>query len=597
MAPLTLKTIPMNRGLLFVFICCASGLVFGQENEDIGVQEVTVIKSYTPSLQDVFKLRQSPTVIDSIIAPKKEVEFSIFSVPVISTFIPSKGTARKLQPKKKKPQFNSRAALGFGNFNQLLVDYSSNYSIDRRQKIDWLVNYNGFLKNIQDVQLDSRQSNLLLNVSHQYATPKRNNFSQLNYRQHQQFFYGLREPIVDDFILDNLNPKQTLNYLSLTSNWQWYEPWVKALKLNTYLTTDAFATAEAQVDFSAKIQTLLGGVAVTLLPEFTYLNTQFEEDYYSRLPVDYSVGKGSLSLFASKIRGKFKFKAGATAVIGIGDEFMENNFFVYPQLALSYLPEKGSFAPFLKVDGDLALNSFRSFSHENPYVAPAINLQSSFIPLRAQLGTRSKFFTGWEFQWNLDYQQNKQRPMYRNFGEDIDRQNIIAYRLGNSFEVEYASITTIGVSAQLAAAFKNGGRMQLKASYADYTFDELTDESSLAEGTVFNLPQLSLVFNGTLKLGQKINLQWLVKHLGERKNAHRNNSFLGQDIVDAPVLIEDLDAFTQINLSANYAINERWGVFIKGKNLTNQTILQWSQYPVYGTQLLLGLRYNFDLSF
>jgi len=264
---------------------------------------------------------------------------------------------------------------------------------------------------------------------------------------------------------------------------------------------------------------------------------------------------------------------------------------------LSYLPEKGSFAPFLKVDGDLALNSFRSFSHENPYVAPAINLQSSFIPLRAQLGTRSKFFTGWEFQWNLDYQQNKQRPMYRNFGEDIDRQNIIAYRLGNSFEVEYASITTIGVSAQLAAAFKNGGRMQLKASYADYTFDELTDESSLAEGTVFNLPQLSLVFNGTLKLGQKINLQWLVKHLGERKNAHRNNSFLGQDIIDAPVLIEDLDAFTQINLSANYAINERWGVFIKGKNLNNQTTLQWSQYPVYGTQLLLGLRYNFDLSF
>ena len=588
---------PMNRQLLFVFFFCSVGFVFGQERENIGVQEVTVIKSYTPSLQDVFKLRQSPTVIDSIIAPKKEVSYSIFSVPVASTFVPSKGSARKLQPKKKKPQFNSRAAIAFGNLNQLLFDYSSNYSIDRRQKIDWLVNYNGFLRNLEDVQLDSKQSNLLLNVSHQYATTKRNNFSQLNYRQHQQSFYGLRAPIDDAFILQNLDPKQNLNYFSLTSNWQWYEPWVKALKLNTYLTTDAFTTAEAELDFSAKIQTVFGGVALTLLPEFNYLNTQFSEAYYSRLPIDYAVGKGSLSLFASKIRGKFKFKIGATAVYGLGDEFTQNNLFVYPQLALSYLPEKGSFAPFLKVDGDLTLNSFRSFSHENPYVAPAIDLQSSFIPLKAQLGTRSKFFTGWEFQWNLDYQQNKQRPLYRNFGQDIDRQNIIAYRLGNSFEVEYAAITTIGVTAQLSAAFKNGGRMQLKASYADYSFDEETDQTKPEAMTAFNLPQISLAFNGTLKVGQKINFQWLVKHMGERKNAYRDSSFIGQDIQNAPVIIEDLNAFTQIDLSANYTLSERWGIFLKGKNLTNQTSLQWSNYPVFGTQFLLGLRYNFDLAF
>jgi len=266
-------------------------------------------------------------------------------------------------------------------------------------------------------------------------------------------------------------------------------------------------------------------------------------------------------------------------------------------LALSYLPEKGSFAPFLKVDGDLTLNSFRSFSHENPYVAPAIDLQSSFIPLMVQLGTRSKFFTGWEFQWNLDYQQNKQRPLYRNFGQDIDRQNIIAYRLGNSFEVEYASITTIGVTAQLSAAFKNGGRMQLKASYADYSFDEETDQTRLEAMTAFNLPQISLAFNGTLKVGQKINFQWLVKHMGERKNAYRDSSFIGQDIQNAPVIIEDLNAFTQIDLSANYTFSERWGIFLKGKNLTNQTSLQWSNYPVFGTQFLLGLRYNFDLAF
>ena len=54
-----------------------SSFVFAQEEEDLGTQEVTVIKSYTPSLQDVFKL-ESPEVIDSIVAPKKTVDYQIF---------------------------------------------------------------------------------------------------------------------------------------------------------------------------------------------------------------------------------------------------------------------------------------------------------------------------------------------------------------------------------------------------------------------------------------------------------------------------------------------------------------------------------------
>ena len=59
------------------------------------------------------------------------------------------------------------------------------------------------------------------------------------------------------------------------------------------------------------------------------------------------------SLFASKINGNFKFKIGAKAAMGIGDEFEETNFFLYPELALSYRPQKGNFAPF-KFDRNFA---------------------------------------------------------------------------------------------------------------------------------------------------------------------------------------------------------------------------------------------------
>ena len=587
----------MNKVTLLAIVLIFPFFVLAQEEkEDIGTQEVTVIKSYTPSLQDVFKLRNSPETLDSIVAPKKAVEYSIFSVPVASTFIPSKGTARKLIPKKQKPQFNSGGSLGFGNFNQLLFEYNTNFNIDRRQKIDWILQYNGLLKPMKEVQLDSKQSNLLFNISHQYATSKRNSFSQINFRQHQQSFYGLRNAIEDDFILAQIQPQQKLNYFSLSSAWQWYDPLIKKLSMDSYLTTDAFGSAEIEVDFSSKFQVLWGGVAITLLPEVTFLTTSFEEDFYTREAVEYSSGNARMSLFASKINGNFKFKIGAKAAMGIGDEFEETNFFLYPELALSYRPKKGNFAPFLNLTGTLQQNSFRAFTHENPYVAPAIRLQASNIPYQAQLGTRSKFAAGWEFQWNLFYEQNENQPLYQNLGINIDRLNIVSYRYANAFEVIYANLHKTGVEAQLGAAFKNGGRLQFKARYANFTFDSVNDSTPLLEQTAFNLPQLSVHFNGTFKLGQKFYLQWYVKHIGERENAYRDN-FLGQNMQAAPVLIENLEAYTQIDASLQYQLNERWEVFVKGRNLMNESLYQWANYPVYGTQILLGGRYNFDLAF
>ena len=587
----------MNKVTLLAIVLISPFFVLAQEEkEDIGTQEVTVIKSYTPSLQDVFKLRNSPETLDSIVAPKKTVEYSIFSVPVASTFIPSKGTARKLIPKKQKPQFNSGGSLGFGNFNQLLFEYNTNFNIDRRQKIDWILYYNGFLKPIKEVQLDSKQGNLLFNISHQYATSKRNLFSQINFRQHQQSFYGLRNTLEDDFILAQIQPQQKLNYFSLSSAWQWYNPLVKKLSLDSYLTTDIFGSAEMEVDFSSKFQVLWGGVAITLLPEVTFLTTSFEEDFYTREAVEYSSGNARLSLFASKINGNFKFKIGAKATMGIGDEFEETNFFLYPELALSYRPQKGNFAPFLNLTGTLQQNSFRAFTHENPYVAPAIRLQASNIPYQVQLGTRSKFAAGWEFQWNLFYEQNEKQPLYQNLGIDIDRLNIVSYRYANAFEVIYANLHKTGVEAQLGAAFKNGGRLQFKARYANFTFDSVNDNTPLLEQTAFNLPQLSVYFNGTFKLGQKFYFQWYLKHIGERENAYRDN-FLGQNLQAAPRLMENLESFTQIDASLQYQLNERWEVFIKGRNLMNESLYQWANYPVYGTQILLGGRYNFDLAF
>ena len=78
---------------------------------------------------------------------------------------------------------------------------------------------------------------------------------------------------------------------------------------------------------------------------------------------------------------------------------------------------------------------------------------------------------------------------------------------------------------------------------------------------------------------------------------YRDN-FLGQDLANAPFLIEDLDAFTQFDLNLQFQpTNVGSSLLPRTKLYSMKNNYRWSNYQVYGTQILLGTRYNFDLAF
>jgi outer membrane receptor protein involved in Fe transport len=175
---------------------------------------------------------------------------------------------------------------------------------------------------------------------------------------------------------------------------------------------------------------------------------------------------------------------------------------------------------------------------------------------------------------------------------NFDINNIIPYRFGNSFEVLYPSLISSGIKAKLKGVFKNGGRLNFEATYFNYELRDKTPQ--LFE--VINLPEISLQFDGTLKISNKIFFQLFLRYIGDRTNSYRD-IFLGQNIEDSPVLFETLDSFTQIDANVQYQLNDRWEIFLRGKNLMNQNEYFWSNYRVYPSQISLGLKYNFDVSF
>ena len=102
--------------------------------DDLGTQEVTVVKSYSPSLKDVFKIRSLPAAEDTLVYKKQKIEYTFETIPVISTFIPNKASPLKLNRQERTKGHNSYVSGGIGNNAFLKFDIPSN--IDSTYKIN-----------------------------------------------------------------------------------------------------------------------------------------------------------------------------------------------------------------------------------------------------------------------------------------------------------------------------------------------------------------------------------------------------------------------------------------------------------------------------
>jgi hypothetical protein len=94
-----LKQIKYITGILI--ITSIQSYAQQRQKDTIDTDVVNVVKPYTPTISDAFKVKETPTLDDSTNTTKKEVKYNIFSIPVASTFTPAKGKAATVDKEKQ----------------------------------------------------------------------------------------------------------------------------------------------------------------------------------------------------------------------------------------------------------------------------------------------------------------------------------------------------------------------------------------------------------------------------------------------------------------------------------------------------------------
>ena len=360
-----------------LFLILFSLTLIGQEKEEnIGTEVVNIVKPYTPTISDAFKVKETPVLNDSIDTQKKKVQYQIFSVPVASTFTPAKGKAATVEKVKPIKLYDNYATLGFGNYTTILGELFSNFQISRTDNAGFFFRHNSSQGGIDGVRLENKYYNTQLDGN--YTSRQRD----VSYRldaglKHQLFnWYGLNETYdnADDEFIAGLDAQQTYFSGMVGGSISVDDSFFEKVSANVRFLGDAYGSSEfnfkAKPEFSFPLTTF----TLKVDGEVDYLSGSFEKQYIDigLGGINYSQLNAGITPSLVYLNDDLTLSLGVTAMAGLDLENSDTNFFLYPQINASYRLVDEFIIVYGGADGGLTQNSFYDFKEENPYVSPTL---------------------------------------------------------------------------------------------------------------------------------------------------------------------------------------------------------------------------------
>ena len=576
-----------NSFLLFLF---AFGILTAQENEQepIGTQEVLVVKSYTPSLSDAFKIKSVPKLSDSLTSLEKKLVYELKKVPVISTFEPNKASPLRLQQRKSSTPYNTFFSGGFGNMSQLYFNVSSVIEMDRTQRFGINFYRDGFGTDLANSLLKSSQNYSRFGLHHNLRNSYYNANSLLQFETSNTNYFGLYDRDWDPLILNSTNPESKRNYFKIRTHWNWYDDVLRGITFQADLTSDNFNSTEQQLGLQTDFEVDLGGGKLKSELHLQGFHTAFETSYFERTLEEYTQGKGTLNLFWQHSRNDVKLKIGAGAAYLLGVENSSSSLLYYPQLEVVYRKTGNVLSPYLRAEGGVQFNTYKSLTLTNPYLAPTTLLTPTFNRYNASLGIRSQLASVLNFDLGFIYDQVENFNIFERLPFDKDHENQ-AYRLSNAYAARYVDTDLYGFKASLRIDLAKDNFVRFETRYRVF---ETNGNQEL-----WNVPALEMNWESQFQWKDRLAFSLSGNLWGDRKAAFRP-IFIDQDLNSAQTpLPENIPLFISTTAHLTYKLTDQFDAFAKVKMNSQETHGRWAYYPEPQLLLLGGIVYKFDFQY
>ena len=578
------KIFQNNIGLVIILI--ASHFSFAQKkDENIGTEVVNVVKPYTPTISDAFKVKEIPSLEDADNSKKEDIKYNFFSFPVASTFVPIKGRAANVDKSQAEKLYKNFANLGLGNYTSLNAELFVTENISDHEYIGGMFRHLSSQGGIKDVALKNDFYKTSVDLTYGNQLDNLTWISDLGFQNQIYNWYGIPENFTQ-ITIDRINPKHSFNNFYIGTNLSLTDSFFKdaSLKYNRFWDANGSAENRFYVKPSFEFDILRQKIKTNLIVD--YLGGSFEKNFLGTSSIKYGFTNFGIHPSIAVNKNDWAINLGASLFYSADNENSSSKIFVYPQVNAS-VKVVGDFMIFYTgVEGSLDQNSYRDFSNENPFVSPTLAIAPTDKQFDLFAGIKGKLSNNVSYTMRGSVQNEKNKPLFKSNEFNMFATNSESYQFGNSFGVVYDDIRTVSLFGELKADFSKDVTIGLNGSYSRF-FTTFQEEA-------WNLP--------TLKIGSDINVnitkKWFaganVFYVGERKDIVYIQSMI---TIFPPAYYPEttnIKGYFDANLNIGYNHSDRLTGFLKFNNIANQSYQKWMNYPVQALQVVLGVSYKFD---
>lgn len=584
----------MKKYILALILLISTLIAFGQKEpikkKDSIIEVINVVTSYTPSISDAFKVKKNPKIIISGNTKKKKLNYTIFSAPVASTFVPKSGVVKGIDVGKKERLFDNYLALGYGNYStpfiELFLNQNRKFENDYGVYLKYISTENG----IENTPLNTGVSNL--NIGGYYMKEERSFNWKIGGNIHQQKYnwYGLPNINFDTSTIDAIVEQQTYGYYELNGEIIFEDSYFSNIKTSVNLFEDSFGSKEIGFSLMPHLKLPLTRIYrnlkdLELQTSIHYLQGEFEQNYANDSNRSYAFLNLGIHPVLRLDWKKLNIKLGTKIYLSSDIENSLTDILAYPDIEISHPLNSGLLNIYTGASGDLHMNSFQSLSTLNPFVSPTLFLTQTNEQYNLFGGINGTLSSNISFNLKANYKKDEDHALFirnnsKSNGEFSNSIVLQGYEYGNSFGVFYDDISTFSIFAELEIAASKkiqlGGNLQMN-SYTT-TFQQIAWNLPKIEGAIF---------------GKYQNNNWYANanmfFVGERLDVNYNDTF-----PSTISNIQSLKGFADINLNGGYHFNDFLSAFIKLNNVLGTDYERYANYNVIGFQALAGVTYKFD---
>jgi hypothetical protein len=573
----------LDKGLVLLLsmFLLSSITASAQDKDGLGTEVVNIVKPYTPTISDAFKVKETPILIDSISTTKKKVSYSIFSVPVASTFTPTKGKAAKVEEAKPVKLFDNYATLGFGNYTNILAELYSNFEISRTDNVGFFFKHNSSQGGIDGVLVDDKFYDTSLDAS--YTSRQRD----VSYRldvgvEHQMYnWYGLSDIIrlQSNEQLSTIETKQ--QYLSgyIGGGISIEDSYFEKASANIRYLGDYYGSSEFNISVKPEFSFPISDFALKVDLDLDYVSGSFDRSYFSNVGLKYGFLNAGVIPSIGYINNDLTLRMGAAIYLGMDTQNSNTDFFIYPRVSASYRLVDELLIAYGGVEGGLNQNTYYGFKEINPFVSPTLMIAPTDKVYEGFAGLKGKLSNSIGYNVRAAYENEGNKALFQ-LNEDRGFQTTTkGYEQGNSFNVVYDDVKTFSIFGELNVAVSNTFSLGVNGTFNSYSTNQQME--------AWNLPYIEASLFSNFNITKELYGGVTVFYVGERKDLFSANSaFSSMQIT--------VDGYVDANLHLGYRLNDQLSFFVKGSNLFGDNYQKWANYQVQGIQGLAGATYKFD---